>query len=87
MPGVKKGNPVEFTREYVAHYDVGDGENDLAVFGIAIEDERSDRTVMVELADGTTYLARYIHAYAWGGWLPDNLEETYLKHNPSDQDF
>lgn len=79
--GVKKGNPVEFTREFKQHHVVGEGE-----FGIAIEDERADRTVTVELADGSTFLAKHIIACAWGGWLPDDLEDVYLKHN-QDQDF
>lgn len=75
MPGIKKGNPVEFTREYVRDYDIGDGE-----YGIAIEDEAADKTVKVELADGSIYQARYIHAYAWAGWLPDDLEAVHIKH-------
>lgn len=83
MPGVKKGNPVEFTREHHQSYTIGgdDGE-----YGIAIEDERPDHSVMVELADGTTYLAKHIHAYAWGGWIPEELEPTFMKHNPSGYD-
>lgn len=76
---IKKGNPVEFTRKYQRHYAMGDGE-----FGIAVEDERPDGSVTVELADGSKYLARHIHAYAWGGWLPEELEPAYAKYNDFD---
>lgn len=79
--GVKRGNPVEFTREWTNHHTIGEGE-----FGIAIEDARADKTVMVELANGSRYLAKYIHAYAWTGWVPDELEELYEKYN-ADNDF
>jgi hypothetical protein len=78
---IKKGDPVEFTRQYKQHHTLGEGE-----YGIATEDERSDHSVQVELADGSTYLARHICAYAWAGWLPENLEETHLKYNPPYQD-
>jgi len=78
---VKRGDLVEFTRDYRIDYTVGDGE-----FGVAVEDERSDRTVLVELADGSTYRARFIHAYAWGGWMPEELESTYMKYRPVDED-
>lgn len=73
---IKTGNPVEFTRSRSTNHQMGDGE-----IGIAVEDERRDHTVLVELASGETYLARHIHAYAWGGWLPDALEPVWLKHN------
>lgn len=79
---IKKGNPIEFTRTNPRSYSMGSGE-----YGIAIEDERADASVMVELADGSTYLARYIHAYAWGGWLPDELEPVYAKHNTMDEEY
>jgi hypothetical protein len=74
---IKKGNPVEFTRKPCAHYTMGDGE-----YGIAIEDERPDHSVTVVLANGDTYLARHIHAYAWSGWLPEELESVFALHNP-----
>lgn len=77
MSGIKKGNPVEFIRERRAHANLGEGE-----FGIAIEDGHSDGSVIVELADGTNYLAMYVIAYAWAGWLPEDLEAAYEKHNP-----
>ena len=77
---IKKGHPVEFTRKYAQHHTAGDGE-----FGIAIEDERPDRTVTVELADGSHYLARYIHAYAWAGWLPEELEPVWAKYHPESE--
>lgn len=76
MKRIQVGDPVEFTREHIANYTVGDGE-----YGIAIENERSDGSVMVELADGSTYLAKHIHAFAWSGWLPDDLEAVYNKYN------
>jgi hypothetical protein len=79
---IKKGNPVEFTRQSVQHHTIGEGE-----FGIAIEDEQPDLTVKVELGSGEIYTARYIHAYAWGGWLPEDLEQVYLKHNPDSTDY
>lgn len=79
---IKKGNPVEFLREPKAHVEVGNGE-----FGIATEDENSDGSVQVELSDGSFFQARHIIAYAWGGWLPEELEKVYLKHNPDSFDF
>jgi len=83
IPKIQKGNPVEFTRTQQRYHKTGDGE-----FGIAIEDERPNVTVMVELADGSHYLARHIHAYAWGGWLPEELEPVYEKYNRgSDDDY
>lgn len=75
---IKKGNPVEFLREHKDYVIVGDGE-----VGIATENERSDGTVTVELANGSTFLAKHIVAYAWGGWLPEDLEATYDKYNYS----
>jgi hypothetical protein len=77
MSKVKKGNPVEFTRKHIQHYTMGDGE-----YGIAIEDERADGSVKVELASGEIYLAKHIHAFAWGGWMPEDLEKVWIKHNP-----
>ena len=82
MDKIKKGNPVEFTRDYRQYYTMGTGE-----YGIAIEDERLDRSVTVELADGSTYLAKHIHDYAWMGWLPDELEKVRYKHNDSYGDY
>jgi hypothetical protein len=79
--GIKKGDPVEFTRDYRQHYATGDGE-----YGIAIEGERSDNSVTVELANGFIYLARYIHACSWVGWIPEDLEEVQYKHN-SDENY
>jgi hypothetical protein len=38
-------------------------------------------TVKVETSRGTE-LARYIYAYAWMGWVPEDLEAIYEKHNP-----
>lgn len=73
---IEKGNLVEFTRVPKQSYTMGDGE-----YGVAIEDERPNRTVMVELADGSRYLARYIHAYAWAGWFPEELEPVFEKYN------
>jgi hypothetical protein len=81
---IKKGNPVEFTRNNPRVYTIGGGDGE---YGIAIEDERDDMSVTVELADGSTYLARHIHAYAWAGWLPDDLEPIYMKHNPDTDDY
>src|ERR1700733_11893924 len=76
MSRIRTGNPVEFTREHRQNYTMGDG-----LFGIAIEDERADGSVKVEMADGTIYHARHIHAYAWHGWLPEDLEPVYAKYN------
>ena len=73
---IKKGDPVEFTRQLVQNYKMGDGE-----FGIAVEDQRPDRSVMVELADGSKYLARHIHAFAWSGWMPEELEPIWEKYH------
>lgn len=85
MSKIKQGNAVEFTLKHPgAHYAMGGKD---ARYGIAIEEERTDGSVTVELADGTTYLAKYIHAYAWSGWLPDDLEEAYMKHNPDPEDY
>lgn len=39
-----------------------------------------------ELPDGSTFLARHVHAFAWGGWLPEELEKTYDKHNAHRRD-
>lgn len=74
---IKKGDPVEFTRESTRTHALGSGE-----VGIAIESERDDHSVTVELADGSTYRAQHIHAYGWGGWMPEELEAVYEKHNP-----
>ncbi len=79
---IEKGDPVEFTRTAQRSYTMGDGE-----FGIAIEDERPNMTVMVELADGSHYLAKHIHAYAWGSWLPEELEPVYEKYHQDDGDY
>lgn len=78
---VKKGNLVEFTRDHQDRYTFGDGE-----FGVATENERPDHTVMLELADGSNYLAKHIHAFGWAGWFPDELEVAYGKHNGIDFD-
>lgn len=74
---IRKGDPVEFSREYIAHYIMGTGE-----IGIATEDERVSGSVTVELADGSTLLAVHIHAYAWAGWLPEELESVRMKYAP-----
>jgi hypothetical protein len=79
---IKKGNPVEFSRSAKRIHTMGEGE-----IGIAIEDERADRTVTVELADGSTFLARHIHAYGWSGWLPEELETVLVKHIQRDDDY
>jgi hypothetical protein len=76
---IKKGNAVEFTRDYRQNYTMGTGE-----YGIAVEDERSDHSVTVELKDGSTYRARHIHAYAWMGWIPEELEDAQMRHSPPD---
>jgi hypothetical protein len=73
---VKKGDPVEFTRDYRQSYTLGTGE-----YGIAIEDE-TPRGVRVEMADGSIVLAEHIHACSWGGWLPEDLEDAFERHNP-----
>lgn len=78
---IQKGHPVEFTREYVSNYVVGEGE-----FGIAVENERTDNTVCVELADGTHYLAKHIHAYGWAGWIPEELEDAHSRLSPYEND-
>jgi len=80
---IKKGDLIEFTRDYRRDYTMGTGE-----YGIAIEDERPDNSVMVELADGTNYLAKYIHAFTWMGWVPEELEEIQMKHRSEyDDDY
>lgn len=77
--GVKRGELVEFTREHVQHYDGKD-----ALFGVATEDERPDGSVEVEMGDGTKQVARHIHSYAWGGWIPEELEDVYDKYMPEE---
>ena len=74
-----KGQLVEFTDERKFHYTIGQED---ALYGVAIEDRRKDGTVMVEMADGTERTAVWIHAFAWGGWIPDGLEAVWEKHNP-----
>ena len=79
---IKKGEPVEFTRTYNGHHKIGDGE-----YGIATENERPDGSVTVELADGSSYLAKHIHACSWFGWLPEGLEDVQEKYEDYDDDF
>ncbi len=76
---IKKGDLVEFTRTPVRHYTMGDGE-----VGVATEDERPDGSVRVELANRSTFQARYIHAYGWGGWMPEDIEPIWAKYHGGD---
>lgn len=69
---IKIGDPVEFTLGYYENYPPED--KSVIKFGIAIEDERQDRTVKVRMADRTEIIVKYIHAYAWIGWLPEGLD-------------
>lgn len=82
MKTIRKGDPVEFTLKnpYPGTYS-GEG----ALFGIATEDERPNRTVEVEMADGSKQVVIHIHAYAWSGWLPDDLEKIAAKYAPADE--
>jgi hypothetical protein len=76
---IKKGDCVEFTRKYYQSYPPAD--KSVVLFGIAIENEGADGEVKVETAKGIE-IAKYIYAYAWMGWIPEDLEAIYEKHNP-----
>ena len=79
---VKKGDMVEFAREHYTHYPPADKSKIL--FGVAIENEKTVMgfpTVKVETVKGIE-IAKYIYAYAWMGWVPEDLEAIYEKHNP-----
>lgn len=81
---IRKGDPVEFSDGYHQHYEMG---GKFARYGIATEPERPDGSVEVELADGSKTVARYIHAYAWGGWLPEELEPVHDRYNTDPRDL
>jgi hypothetical protein len=79
MPFVKRGDLVEFTDAFQTDYTMGDPM--LARYGVAIEDATTHDSVVVKLADGSTVAARHIMAYAWGGWMPADLEAVYAEVN------
>jgi hypothetical protein len=74
---IKKGDAVEFTDNYYQNYPPKD--KSVIKFGVALEDE-NDGTVKVETSKGIE-IARYIYAYAWSGWMPEDLEEIYCRIN------
>lgn len=69
---IKKGSMVEFTDKHYMNYPPED--TSVIKYGIAIEDE-SNHTVKVKRGDGSIEVARYIHAYGWAGWVPDELQK------------
>lgn len=80
---VQKGHLVEFSKDY--HFSWPPADKSLILMGVAIEEEKPDHTVRVETPKGIV-TARYIHAYAWLGWMPEDLEPIYEKHNAETYD-
>lgn len=81
-PGINRGNLVEFTDKPYASYPPED--QSLIRFGVALEDVPDvSRGVLVRTASGDVR-AQHVHAYAWLGWCPEDLEEIYEQLNPGD---
>ena len=81
---IKKGNLVEFTESQHRDYTMGDKR--YACYGVAIEDERSDHSVQVKMANGAIRRARFVQAYGWAGWIPEGLEAIWEELNPDQDD-
>ena len=73
---IKRGDFIEFTDEWYINYPPPDKSK--IKFGIAIEDTDSLDNVKVRTVEGIE-TAKCIHAYAWAGWIPEELEEIYNK--------
>lgn len=85
MAFVQRGDLVEFTDAYQADYTMGDPTR--ARYGVAIEDSTSHDSAVVKLADGSVVTARHIMAYAWSGWMPEDLEAVYAEVKGFDNDW
>lgn len=79
MSNINRGDLVEFTDKYYTDYPPKD--TSVIRYGVAMENEQSDRTVKVALANGSWCIATHIHAYAWIGWIPEELEEVHAEIN------
>jgi len=77
---IKKGDMVEYSDDYHWNYTLG---GPFAKYGVACEDEKNN-SIRVEIADGTfrTIPLNKTHAYAWAGWIPEDLESVWEKYNP-----
>jgi hypothetical protein len=84
MSKIKRGDAVEFSLAYHQHYVMG---GEYALFGIATEAERGDGSVTVERGDGTTFHARYIHAFGWIGWISAELEDAQERLSPYSEPY
>ncbi len=73
MSFVKKGNFVEYTDNYHQHYPPKD--ETLIKYGIAIEDSMSHDYAVIETLNEGIKRVQHIHAYAWMGWTPDELQQ------------
>lgn len=85
MPNIKRGDFIEFTDKHYQHYPPKD--TSVIKFGIALEDTDAIDNVKVRTKNGEE-IAKVIHAYAWAGWIPEELEEIYVKEFcPPDRDW
>ena len=64
-------------QKYRNNYAIGQSD---ALYGVAIEDANKHGHVKVEDKDGNIHRAIHVHAYDWGGWVPDGLESVIEKY-------
>jgi hypothetical protein len=77
---IKKGNYVEFTEEDHDYYEVG---GPLALYGVALENEAFNGSVLVATKDGIK-MANFIHAYGFIVLDDTELDEIAQKHRVYD---